>query len=92
MFHLDVVKVDLVLHMLLWLYTCFKCFVCFRHMLQVFYLDVSKVDPRRAHVAMAVVAGGQRLAAAAYLCYCYVHVGAGNGAGSEWSPRMRGHG
>jgi hypothetical protein len=58
MFHLDAVQVDLVLHMLLWLYTYFKCFVYFRHILQVFHLDVSKVDPRRAHVAMAVMAGG----------------------------------
>ena len=39
MFHLDVAKVDLVLHMLQWLYTyfasvCFKCFSYFKRMLQ----------------------------------------------------------
>jgi hypothetical protein len=38
-------KVDLVLHMLQWLYThvasiCFKYFSCFKCMLQVFYQDV----------------------------------------------------
>jgi hypothetical protein len=47
-FHLDVAKVDLVLHMLQWLYTyvasvCIKCFSCFKCMLQVFYLDVAYV-------------------------------------------------
>ena len=52
MFYLDVVKVDMVLHMLQWLYTCvtsvcFKCFSCFKCMLQVFHLDV-------AYVAMAI--------------------------------------
>jgi hypothetical protein len=51
-FHLDVAKVDLVLHILQWLYTYvasiwFKCLVCFKHMLQVFYLDV-------AYVALAI--------------------------------------
>jgi hypothetical protein len=25
---------------------CFKCFICFRCMLQIFYLDVLKVDLR----------------------------------------------
>jgi hypothetical protein len=48
MFYLDVAKVDLVLHMLQWLYTyvasvCFKCFSCFKRILQVFYLDVAYV-------------------------------------------------
>jgi hypothetical protein len=48
MFHLDVAKVDLVLHMSQLLYTyvvsvCLKCFSRFRTMLQVFYLDVSYV-------------------------------------------------
>jgi hypothetical protein len=42
MFHLDIVKVDLVLHMLQWLYTyvanvCFKYFSCLKRMLQVFF-------------------------------------------------------
>jgi hypothetical protein len=45
-FHLNVAKVDLVLHMFQWLYTyvasvCFKCFSCFKRMLQVFYLDIA---------------------------------------------------
>jgi hypothetical protein len=41
MFYLDVTKVDLLLHMLQWLYTyvasvCFKCFSCLKHMSQVY--------------------------------------------------------
>ena len=52
MFHLDIAKVDLVLHMLQWLYTYaanahFKCFSCFKRMLQVFYLNI-------AYVAVAI--------------------------------------
>ena len=36
------------LHMLQWLYTyvarvCSKYFICFRHVLQVFYLDIARV-------------------------------------------------
>jgi bacterioferritin-associated ferredoxin len=31
---------------------CFKCFKCFRGMLQVFYIDITKVDRDVAHVAM----------------------------------------
>jgi hypothetical protein len=43
--HLDVAKIDLVLHMLQWLYiyiasVCFKCFSYSKRMLQVFYIDV----------------------------------------------------
>jgi hypothetical protein len=30
----------------------FKCFKCFRGMLQIFYIDVAKVDRDVAHVAM----------------------------------------
>jgi hypothetical protein len=51
-------KIDLVLHMLLLLYThvfmrtC-KCFICFSRMLQVFHFDVSKVDLGEAHIAAA---------------------------------------
>jgi hypothetical protein len=33
---------------------CFKCFICFRCMLQVFHTDVAKVDRDVAHVAMDV--------------------------------------
>jgi hypothetical protein len=48
LFHLDVTKADLVLHMLQWLYTCvasvcFKCFSSFKRMLQVFDLDVTYI-------------------------------------------------
>jgi hypothetical protein len=43
-----VAKVDLVLYMLQCLYTCivsicFKCFICFKRTLQVFYLDVTYI-------------------------------------------------
>jgi hypothetical protein len=38
-------KVDLgVAHVAMAIHACFKCFICFRHMLQMFYLDVAKVD------------------------------------------------
>jgi hypothetical protein len=52
------------LHMLLWLYThvsniCFKCFICFRRMLQMFHLDVLKVGLGGAHAAIVC-------------CCCYV--------------------
>jgi hypothetical protein len=45
--------------MLQWLHThvssvCFKCFTCFRLMLQVFHLDVAKVDLDVAYVAMTI--------------------------------------
>jgi hypothetical protein len=33
---------------------CFKCFMCFRGMLQVFFIDVAKVDRDVAYVAMAI--------------------------------------
>jgi hypothetical protein len=51
-FYQDITKIDLVLHMLKWLYMnvasiCFKCFRCFKRMWQVFYLDV-------AYVAMVI--------------------------------------
>jgi hypothetical protein len=47
------------LHMLLCVYThvlsiCFKCLGCFRLMLQVFHLDVAKVDLDIAYVSMAM--------------------------------------
>jgi hypothetical protein len=43
LFHLDVAKVNLTLH----IHACCKCMfqvVCFRGMLHVFYIDVAKVD------------------------------------------------
>jgi hypothetical protein len=33
---------------------CFKCFICFRDMLQVFHMDVAKLDRDVAYVAMVV--------------------------------------
>jgi hypothetical protein len=45
MYHLNVSKVDLgVAHVAVATHACFKCFSCFGLMLQMFYLDVSKVD------------------------------------------------
>jgi len=59
MFHLDVLKVHLVLHMLLWLYTHVSSVLSvFRRMLQVFNLDVSKVDLGEARVATATAPPG----------------------------------
>jgi hypothetical protein len=44
-FYLDVIKVDLnVAYISMAIHACFKCFICFRHMLQIFCLDVSKID------------------------------------------------
>jgi hypothetical protein len=61
------------LHMLLWLYThvsstCFKCFICFRRMLQTFHLDVSKVDFKGEHIFYVLLLRGspRRLV----LCAC----------------------
>jgi hypothetical protein len=36
------------------MHACFKCFICFRRMLQVFHLDVSKVDLWEAHAMLLV--------------------------------------
>jgi hypothetical protein len=33
---------------------CFKCFICLKGVLQVFHIDVAKVDQDVAHVAMAI--------------------------------------
>ena len=45
MFHLDVAKVDLdIPYVAMAIHACFKCFICFSRMLQVFQLYVSKVD------------------------------------------------
>jgi hypothetical protein len=59
MLYLDVLKVDLVLHMLLWLYmhvssAYFKCFIYLIRMLQLFHLDVLKIDLREAHLLLLV--------------------------------------
>jgi hypothetical protein len=47
------------LHMFLWLYphvsrVCFKCFICVILMLQLFHLDVAKVELDIAYVAMPI--------------------------------------
>ena len=47
-FHLDVAYVTMTL------YTCFKSFTCFRLMLQVFHLDIAKVDLDVAYVVMTI--------------------------------------
>jgi hypothetical protein len=44
-FQLDILNVDLgVAHATMAIHVCFKCSIYFRRMLQMFYLDVSKVD------------------------------------------------
>jgi hypothetical protein len=42
-----------VAHVPMAIHTYFKCFIYFRRMLQVFRLDISKVDLRKAHAAAA---------------------------------------
>jgi hypothetical protein len=42
-----------VAYVVMTIHACFKCFINFRRMLQVFHLDVSKADLREAHVAAA---------------------------------------
>ena len=68
-FFLDVAKVYIDVACVCWLYThvssvYFKCFICFRRMLQVFYLDVTKVDLNVAKVDLYV----------AYTCMLQVYV------------------
>ena len=53
---------------------CFKCFRCFIGMLQVFYMDVAKVDWDVAYVVMVVHVCCKRLSPIFHLCfwtYCY---------------------
>jgi hypothetical protein len=80
------------LHMLLWLYThissiCFKCFICFRRILQVFHVDVSKVDLGehmfyRNHPAADAVARGARGSPCGYLR----PADASASGASDWDP------
>jgi len=56
-----------VAHVVMAIHTCFKCFICFRRILQVFHLNVSKVNLGRANVAMVALAGGQWLAIVVYM-------------------------
>lgn len=67
-YHLNIAKVDLVLHILLWLYTQLKYFICFSHTLQGFGLDIFKSRSQGAHAAMAPIVWGQRLDALAWCC------------------------
>jgi hypothetical protein len=54
--HLNVSKVDMVLHMLLCLYIYVSSVSSvFKHKLHVFHLDVSKVDLGEAHAATVSV-------------------------------------
>jgi hypothetical protein len=65
------------LHMLPWFYThvsnvCFKCSRCFGLMLQVFHLDVAKVDLDVAYIAMAIHAS---VCFKYFICFrCMLHV------------------
>jgi hypothetical protein len=63
-FYLDIA------HVLQWLqmcspgvsYVCCKCFNCFGHMLQVFHLDITKVNLRVAHVTLRPIGSSRLLA------------------------------
>jgi hypothetical protein len=54
-FHLEVAYVAMAIH------ACSKCFGCFRRMLQVFHLDVAKVDLDIAYAAISIHAGFKRM-------------------------------
>jgi hypothetical protein len=42
--YIDVAKVDRdIAHVVMVIHVCFKCFICSRRLLQVFYLNVAKV-------------------------------------------------
>jgi hypothetical protein len=51
---------------------CFKCFTCFRLILQVFYLDVAKVDLDVVYVAMTIHACFKRMFQVFHLFQTYV--------------------
>jgi hypothetical protein len=52
------------------IHACFKCFIYFRHMFQVFHLDISKVDLGKAHVAVGHRATGVIAHACWWWCCC----------------------
>jgi hypothetical protein len=65
------------LHILLWLYTyvssvCFEYFRCFRLKLQVFHLNVAKVDLNVAYVAMTIYACFKQMFQVFHLFQTYV--------------------
>jgi hypothetical protein len=76
------------------IHACLKCFFYFRSMLQMFYLNVSKIDLGKAHVTVAIAPSWVTMppwvTARGYRCCCCVHAGAWNGVRSGWSLCMRG--
>jgi hypothetical protein len=55
MLYIDVAKVDQDADVVMAIHVCFKyskCFICSRRMLQVFYLDIAKVDLDVAYTCM----------------------------------------
>jgi hypothetical protein len=62
------------------IHTCFKCLICFKYILQVFYLNILKIDLREVHATTASVPSWFTMRAC--WCYCSVHVGVWNGASS----------
>jgi hypothetical protein len=50
----------------------FKCFMCFRHLFQMFHLDISKVDLGVAHVLMATHSCFKRMFQVFHLYQTYV--------------------
>jgi hypothetical protein len=65
---------------------CFKYFKCLRGMLQVFHLDIAKVDPNVAYVVMIIYICCKRLFKMFHLfqtyvasvlsgcCICFIHM------------------
>jgi hypothetical protein len=79
--YLNVSKVNLVLQMLLRLYTyvlsaCFKCFICFRRILQVFHLDVLKIDLRKVRAAPTSALPWVTVCACLWWCCCCMYADA----------------
>jgi hypothetical protein len=50
--------------------SCFKCFICLRGMLQVFRMDVAKIDRDVAYVAMVIHICCKRMFLMFHLLYC----------------------
>jgi hypothetical protein len=51
--YIGVIKVDRnVTHIVMTIHVCFRCFICSRRMLQVFCLDVVKIDLDVAYTCM----------------------------------------
>jgi hypothetical protein len=70
LFHMVIAKVDLnVTYVGIVIHVRFKCFICFRRMLQIFYMYVSKVDQVLHMLQWTLVVGGQWPVAATWCCY-----------------------